>query len=405
MPTKADKTGEGVKRLRRAPKRSAAAEAPAAAQVEQVMSIAVGPPAEAPRRAWMGGGPSPQDITTFLRQLIMMLEAGTPLLRSLQTLSQRGENKRIRALAYDISQYVEMGNPLWQAFRRNEAYFDPVFWNLVKASEASGTLVTVLRRLVTYRERREMLRRRVQSTLWYPAILVVACGAVITLIAKLVIPQFQQMLLQFGQPMPKWSGYFIGTIEFLTSLKFVITAVVVIVVLVILYKILVRNPLYRVVADRVKLAIPRVGPDIVRKYALVELTRSLGLLLRSGLSMMSTLELTERVIHNRAVANILRDMRDSVERGAGIEQPLRAHPRIVPGVVADMLVTGEEAGQLDDIAEHISETYEQEVNISVNSLGELIQPVMTLFIGVIVLLMFLSVYVPVIGMIQQSIGT
>lgn len=411
MPIKADGSGEGLRRIRRNPLKKSAAKKTPAKPIEEIVEEATpGVPAEAPSTGgFMSiGGVRSQDVISFLRQLIMMLEAGTPLLKALHTLSERGERQGIRSLVTDISQYVEMGNPLWQAFGRHPLYFDPVFVNLVKASEASGTLVTVLQRLVDYRESREMLNKRIRSTMWYPVILFVVCGGVIALISYWVIPQFRGVFEQFDQPLPPFAAWFMDTMQFLTSLPFVVAAVVALAVLYILYKLWVSRPLNRLFADRLKLKIPKIGPDILRKTAVVEMTRSLALLLRSGLSMMVSLDLVEKSIHNRAVAEVLKKIRDSVERGAGIEEPLRdawkGGNKLVPPVVTDMLVTGEESGQLDKIAEHIADSLDEEVTISVNTLGELIQPVLTVFIGAIVLLLFLSVFVPIISLIQAQTG-
>jgi len=163
-----------------------------------------------------------------------------------------------------------------------------------------------------------------------------------------------------------------------------------------------RDPARRINADRIKLHIPILGP-IIHKNAIVEMSRTLGLLLRSGLSMMSTLDLTRNAIHNRAVAESLQAMRNSVERGGGLEEPMRQSGTI-PSVVADMFVTGEESGRVDDVAEQIAEVYEQEVRIAVESLGEAIQPVFTLFVGVFVLVLFVSLFLPMIHMIDQLGG-
>ena len=117
--------------------------------------------------------------------------------------------------------------------------------------------------------------------------------------------------------------------------------------------------------------------------------------------MMATLDLVRNAVHNRALANVVQNMRDSVERGAGLEQPMREAPDIIPGVVADMMVTGEESGRLDSIAEQIGNTYEEEVNIALATLGEALQPILTVFIGVLVILVMLAVFVPLITMIDQ----
>jgi len=175
----------------------------------------------------------------------------------------------------------------------------------------------------------------------------------------------------------------------------------VVVGLVALYKLwYVQNPVRRLAADRMKLRMPILGP-ILRKNAIVEMTRTLALLLKSGLSMMSTLDLVRNAIHNRAVAQSLQYMRDSVERGGGLEQPLRQSSDVIPPVVADMLVTGEESGRLDSIAEQIADTYEEEVNISLSTLGEALQPLLTVFLGAVVVLVMLAVFIPLVNMINS----
>jgi type IV pilus assembly protein PilC len=329
----------------------------------------------------------------------MMVEAGTPLLRSLRTLSQRGEKASVRALVADIAQYVEMGNPLWQAFERYPKYFDIVFVNLVKASEASGTLVPVLQRMVAYRERREILRKRVRAGMLYPVVLLIACLAVVMLIAKVIVPEFEDMFTKFNVELPAYTKGFMAVSKAVGSYWWV--GVLVIVGLVLIYKLwYVQSPLRRIAADRMKLRIPIVG-KILLKNAIVEFTRTLALLLKSGLSMMTTLELVRNAIHNRAFAQTIQGMRDSVEQGGGLEQPMRAAGSIIPGVVADMMVTGEESGRLDSIAEQVANTYEEDVNVSIAALGDALQPILTIFLGAIVILVVLAVFIPLISMIDQ----
>ena len=345
----------------------------------------------------LGSNVREQDVTDFLRQFIMLLEAGTPLLRSLNILSARGERAGIRNMVADITQFVESGNALWQAFERYPGHFDPVFINLIKASEASGTLNVVLKRLVVYRERRGMLRRRVIGALWYPAILVVVCCLVLLLIAKVVVPEFQDLFVRLGvKQVPWYTTAFMTGVTKLASLPVLLGIVGVIVALGVLYRFLGMSAVWRLKIDRWKLRIPRIGKAIIRKTAVVEFTRSLSLLLRSGLSMMVTLDLVRSNINNKAVANVMQHVRDSVERGEGIEEPLRRAKGIIPPVVTDMLVTGEESGQLDSIAEHIAETYEEEVNIAISTIGELMQPIMTVIIGLVVGMLFLALFVPMV---------
>ncbi len=413
MATKGDKPATGgIKRVSRSKKKSGARKATAKAtfDLDETAESAVATPVAS--RSYSGTGLlsggmgriREHDITDILRQLIMLLDAGTPLLKSLQILSQRSERPRIRALVADICSYVESGNALWQAFERHPHQFDPVFVNLVKASEASGTLTTVLKRLIVYRERREMLSRRMKGALWYPVVLVVVCCLVLLLIAKVVVPQFQDIFtkLDIAGQLPWYTTTLISTVETLSSWKVVVPAIAIVVILFFVYKAMVRvSPLWRVRADRWKMRLPKIGHSIVRKRAVVDFTHSLSLLLRSGLSMMVTLDLVRNVIHNKAMAQALQGVRDSVERGEGIEEPMRAAKGIFPPVVVDMLVTGEESGQLDDIAEHIAETYEEELNITIGTLGEMLQPILTILIGLVVLVLFLALFVPMITMMEK----
>jgi type IV pilus assembly protein PilC len=396
MATNADKPGGGMKRVRRVAQRPAAvepAEEAAIIRPEPVVAASIRP------RAVSIGSVRSGDITAFLRQLIMLIDAGTPLLRSLRTLSERGEKASVRALIADMTDYVEMGNPLWQAFERHPRHFDTVFVNLIKASEASGTLAPVLQRIVQYRERRELLRKRVRGAMLYPFILVFACFAVVMFIAMVVVPQFRDFFDKFGVEPPTLSRIFMGAANAVAMFWWV--PVLVVIGLVIVYKVwYVQNPLRRITADRIKLSIPIVGPILI-KNSIVEFSRTLSLLLKSGLSMMATLDLVRNAIHNRAFAQTLQAMRDSVERGAGLEQPLREASAIIPPVVTDMLVTGEESGRLDVIAEQIANTYEEEVNISISTLGEALQPILTVFLGVIVILLMLAVFLPMMSMVNQ----
>ncbi len=339
------------------------------------------------------------DITAFLRQLIMLVEAGTPLLRSLKTLARRGQRAAIRALVGDIAAYVEAGNPLWQAFDRHPRYFDSVFINLIKASEASGTLVPVLRRMVEYREASDLMRKRVRGAMVYPVILIAACLAILLFIANVVVPAFKETFENQDLELPLITKRFMATAEFVGVWWWV--PLVALVVIILVYKFwFVRRPLRRLFADYWKLKVPIVGP-ILQKNAIVELSRTMALLLRSGLSMMATLDLTRSAIHNKRVALALQTVRDSVERGGGLEEPLRQEEKVIPAVVTDMFVTGEEAGRVDQIAEQVAAVYEEEVKIAVSTLGETLQPVFTIFVGVVVITLFIALFFPLVTMIDQ----
>jgi MSHA biogenesis protein MshG len=406
----------------------APAEAPAAKYaaavaprpVGVVKAVPVKPAAKAPagkdnKRSLLGDfmGPAAHAVTTgyiserrvidFLRQLIMLLRAGTPILRSLQTLSKRTSSAGTRALIADITQYVEAGNPLWQAFDRHNRYFDRVFVNLIKASEASGTLVTVLGRVVTYRSEQAMMRKRVRGAMIYPVVLVIACVGVMLLLTKFVIPEFKDIFEKANIPTPPMTQGIFRVSDFVGNYWW--TPFPVILVLFIAYKVGVNNsPLMRYYADAFKLRIPIVG-SIIKKSALVELTRTLALLIRSGVPMMATLELTRSAITNRRIADCLQGVRDSIERGGGMEGPLRKSAPAIPHVMTDMIVTGEESGKVDEVCEQIADIYEEEVEIETRSLGEALQPIFTVIVGIGVMILFVALFLPLITSLDSLSGS
>ncbi len=400
-------SGGGQDRIRRAPRKRSVQNIEALVNEAEAKSsggsVVTRSLSSVGRSTSLALGVRESDIAAFLRQLIMLLDAGTPLLKSLKTLADRSDRAGVRALVSDIAQYVEMGNPLWQAFERHPRYFDAVFVNLIKASEASGTLTTVLERVTRYRERRIMLRRKVQAAMVYPLIVFLACFGVILIIGKFVMPEFRNIFatLDMADKIPPFTLRFMAVVDVITNGTVILTTVIVLVVLLVLYKLITRDPRYRLRADRLKLMIPYIGPKIIRKNAIVDMTRTLALLLSSGLSMMVTLDLTRNAIRNRAVGQTIQDLRDAVERGEGIEAPLRRVPRLIPPVVTDMLVTGEESGQLDKIANQVADTLEEEVNIHINTLSDLLPPVLALIMGAFVLMLALAVFVPLIGMVEQ----
>lgn len=341
-----------------------------------------------------------KQVTLFMRQLIMLLEAGTPILRSLKTLSQRGRSAALRGLVTDIAEFVEQGNPLWQAFDRHPRYFTTVEVNLIKASEASGTLIPVLRRIADQREARALLAARINGALIYPVMLVLACVGVLIILTKLVVPAFEDMFAQANMQLNWFTEAFLKVSNFCGAYWY--WPIIAVLVLLVLYKgWYVRNPVRRITADRLKLHIPIYGPRILQKRAIIELHQTLAMLLRSGLSMMASLDLTRNSVTNRAVAEVLQSVRDSIEQGGGMEAPLRAVPHLIPPEITDMLVTGEESGRVDAIAEHIAKTKEEELKIDVSTLGEALQPIFTLVIGLVVIVLFIALFLPIIGMVSS----
>jgi len=342
-----------------------------------------------------------REITAFLRQLLMLVETGTPISKGLRTLSQRTASPSLHVMTGDVCDYVEAGNPLWQALERFPKYFSPVFVNLMKAGEASGTVPTVLRRLIEYRERSESTRRKVKTAFIYPTIVIAAAVGLVFVMSKFVIPAFTKMFEEVGLEPPTLTRVVMGIAHIIGA--YWLLWLILIIALYFVYKVYAGTAAGRLVVDRLKLKIPGVG-RILTSATIAEFTRTFALLLRSGVSILVTLDLTKDAMQNRAFGNSLRAVRDSVERGEGLEAPLREND-LIPAIVADMLVTGEESGTLDDISEKIADIYQEDLDIAVETLSGLIEPVMAIVLGVIVLILVLSLFLPYVSMFDQIAGS
>ena len=341
-----------------------------------------------------------REITAFLRQLVMLVESGTPLTGGLRKLSERTSSRDLRELIADVRDYVEAGNPLWQAFERHPKYFPPVSVNLVKAGEASGTVPTVIQRLIEYREQSESLRQRVARALVYPAIVAVAAVGFMFVVSKLVIPAFQEMFAEVNLEVPPLTRAVIGLAHIVGD--YWLLWLILLIAFVVVYKMYAATPGGRMAVDRRKLKLPLVS-RIATSAAVAEFARSFGLLLRSGVSILVTLDLIKDSMHNRAFGDSLRLVRDSLERGEGLELPLRQN-EFVPPIVTDMLATGEESGTLDSISDRIADIYEDDLQGALDTISSLIEPVLAIGLGVVVLILVLTLFLPYVSMIDQITG-
>lgn len=367
-------------------------------------------PVAALHRSSFAGRVRRRDIVSFFRQLIMLVEAGTPILKALKTVAERSQRQSVRNLIQDMAEYVESGNPLWQAFERHREHFSTVEIALIKASEASGTLTEILERIASYRERHELITKRVRAAVLYPVIVLFVCYGVLVLFSFFVIPEIESMFYQLAAQMDNYEIPWYTQLVFTATDVFLPLTFAIFVVAAVLYAGYrlwwVRGPggpARRLAADKLKLRLWIVG-SVVQKTAVVDFTRTFALLQRSGLSMMNTLRLCRESVRNEAMVYVIDTVRDSVERGEGMEPPMRRAPHVIPPIVVDMLVTGEEAGSIEKISTQIADKYEEELNIELITIGETIQPIVVVVLGGIVLLGALAVFVPLVSIITAISG-
>jgi type IV pilus assembly protein PilC len=346
----------------------------------------------------IGAARIPDEIlTSFLRQLVMLLEAGVTLLKATNTLASRISNKVLRNVLRDVADRIESGTTLWQSLSNHPKHFNHLFVSIIKAGETSGTLPAIITRLSDYREKRALLRKQVRSALTYPIVVFVAGLAVLILFLVFVLPEFEALFNNFDIELPAITKVALGGARILVKLWWLWPLIIAgIVAAIVAYA---RTPSGRFRIDYIKLRMPLFG-KIMTEKVVADFAHTFATLLNAGISILETLELTKDAVGNVAFAEDLQNVRDSIERGEGLEKPLR-QSKLVPPLVTDLLTTGEEAGSLEKISRQVAEIFEQQVESSVSTLKSLIEPVMILGLGLIVMFLVLSFFVPYVSMLGQ----
>jgi len=336
-------------------------------------------------------------ITSFLRQMVMLLEAGVPLLKALNTLGSRTSNKTFADVVKDIAGRIESGNTLWQSLSYNPRHFDHLFVSIMRAGESSGTLTDIMARLSDYREKKAILRSQVRSALAYPFVIALAGLAVLILFLWIVVPEFETMFGSFDVELPIITRIALGFTHGLKSLWWL--WILIIAAIVTLVVVLSQRPAGRYFLDYWKLRMPVFG-QIMTKKVVADFAHTFSTLLNAGISILETLDLTKDAVGNVVFAQDLQHVRESIERGEGLEKPLR-RSKVFPPLVTDMLATGEQSGSLDKISRQIAVIYEAEVETAVGTLKSLIEPIMILGLGLVVLFLTLSFFWPYVSLIEQ----
>jgi type IV pilus assembly protein PilC len=342
-----------------------------------------------------------KDLAIFTRQFSVMIDAGLPLVQCLEILAQQQDNKNFAMVLTQTRQDVEEGSTLAAAMARHPKVFDQLFVNMIEAGEAGGILDLILQRLSTYIEKIVKLRRDVISALIYPAAVVVIATAVVAVIMVFVIPSFQSIftgLLGPGEQLPLPTRIVVGISDFLAGIGglVILGAIIGAVVGIRFYY---RTPKGHRLLDSLMLKIPILG-GILRKIAVARFSRTLSTLLSSGVPILQSLEITARTAGNMILEEAIRKVRDGVERGESVVEPLKAS-EVFPNMVSQMIGIGEQTGALDAMLGKIADFYEQEVDAAIASLLTLIEPVMIGFLGVTIGGIVISMYLPLFTLIGK----
>lgn len=336
------------------------------------------------------------DLSLFTRQLSTMVGAGLPIIRALQILTEQTKNIMLREATGKIRQSLEEGLALNEAMAQHPKIFSPMYLSMVKAGETGGVLDGVLNRLADQLERDREINSKIKAASIYPAVVLSVAVLVVIFILTYVMPTFVESFAASGVELPAFTKFFLGISDFLRHNA--LWLIIGIVLLVVLLKSWGRSPTGRLFFDRLYLKMPIVG-KVVNRVAVSRFTRILGSLTASGVPIIQALEVLEGVVGNKVIGNGIADARESIREGQSIADPIRRTGVFEP-MVPQMIAVGEETGALDDMLERMSNFYDSEVTFAVEGLLKAVEPVLIIFVAVVVGAIIVATYLPVFNIVN-----
>lgn len=348
---------------------------------------------------FFGGRVKAKQLMIFTRQLATLVDAGLPLLRGLRILLKQEKQPGLRDALGGMGESVEGGSTFSEALAQHPKIFDDLYVSMVKAGEAAGALDLVLTRLAEFMEKAEKIKNRVKSAMIYPIVVLVAAVCILIFLLVTVIPKFQEIfedLLQGGE-LPALTRFVIKvSMTIKNQGLWVFLGIVVVVVLLRLFS---RTHAGGVFLDRVKLRLPIFG-TLLNKSAVARLSRTLGTLMSSGVPVLQALNIVRETTGNDVIARAIQDVHDAVKEGDTMAMPLEASG-VFPGMVVSMVDVGEETGALPEMLMKIADNYDDEVDTAVEGMTSILEPIMIIFLAVIIGTIVIAMFVPLISIIGQ----
>jgi len=345
------------------------------------------------RQTFRGGGRvSEKDITFFTRQLATMLRAGVPLLQAFEIVARGHKNPRFARLMMDIKSRVESGSSLSQAFREHPGQFDALYCNLVNAGETAGILDGILDRLATYKEKILAIKSKIKSALFYPISVVTVAIIVVWVIMVWVIPAFKTVFSSFGANLPAPTLIVIAISDFFVSYWWLMAAIIA-GALFTFFFLLRRSEAFRYAVDRISLKLPIIG-SIVEKATIARWTRTLSTMFAAGVPLVESLDAVAGASGNAVFAAGTRRIQTEVSTGTSLTNAMH-NTGLFPSMVLQMTQIGEESGSLDGMLSKVADFFEREVDDAVAALSSLLEPIIIVFLGVVIGGLVVSMYLPI----------
>jgi type IV pilus assembly protein PilC len=340
-----------------------------------------------------------KDVGVFTRQMATMIDAGLPLVQSLDILAMQQENKAFKEIITNVKDDVEGGSTFAGALRKHPKTFDELYVNLVVAGEEGGILDNVLNRLAQYIEKAEALKKKVKSALVYPSTIVGVAILVVSVLMIFVIPVFEKMFSSMGHTLPLPTLIVIGISNILK--RYILLLIVALVILIIMFKRYYSTDKGKMAVDSLILKLPVFGP-LFRKVAVARFSRTLSTLITSGVPILDGLTITSKTAGNRLIEHAIIKARTSISEGETIAEPL-ARSQAFPPMVTQMIGVGESTGSLDSMLSKIADFYEEEVDVAIATLTSLLEPFLMVFLGVTVGGIVIAMYLPIFKIAQVGV--
>ena len=342
-----------------------------------------------------------RDVTIFSRQFATVINAGLPVVQSLSILARQADKQQLKNALNKVREDVETGQPLSDALSRHPSIFNRLYIYLVRAGEVSGNLDGILERVAAYFEKQAALRGKIRSAMTYPAVVLVIALAVTYFLLTGIVPQFAGILDQLGGELPLLSRILVGISDYLQAFWWL--NLLIIAGLVVGISLYYRTNNGKHVIDRFLLRLPVLGP-LIQKSSIASFSNTFGLLLKSGVNIVESIEITKGTAGNIIIEDILVETKNAVQRGEQVSVTLAKYPSVYPPLVSSMIAIGEETGAVDSMLEKIASFYEREVDEAVDGLTAALEPMLIVFLGAIVGFIVAGMFLPMFAIIGQLSG-
>ncbi len=343
------------------------------------------------------GGVSQKQLCTFTRQFSVLQDAGLPVLRSLRILKNQLKPGVLKNALIDVVDDVESGSALSEALARHPRVFDRLYVNMVRAGEVGGALEVILRRLAEFKEKAQSLKRKVIGAMIYPLVVILAAIGILCFIMIAIVPKFKEIFAAFEMKLPAMTQTLLDISDFMKNYFWIMPLVL---IGWIVFCWLLRLMYWgRYVLDWVWLHVPIIG-GILEKTIVARTMRTLGTLVSSGVPILEALSIVKETAGNAIFEEMFQRVFESVREGESIAMPMK-ESRLVDDMVVNMIDVGEETGELDKMLNKIADVYDEEVDVLVQSLVKLLEPVMVLFLGGCVGFIVVALFMPMLAILEK----